>query len=333
MPIVGVDCIRGKVSMEDHIECSINERPCGIDQSVLGVITRPTIEREFMGVRYSPSSIQGCHRQYALKRDYAWHIPVDDAYPSARGTIMHGGLANLGCPAGALGVLRELRLFAPIMTRYGEQPFSGQIDQILLMRIEEGTLYVRLTDFKTKNDVPNNLIEPEKRHLYQINFYRWLVTQVLLEYLKEFDARRNPSAVLHWGDGQDVSLLHSITAVVVEELNISYMAMSKQRTFTSSRIITTRGKIRGETGEDGKWHQLHPREYEDLELAPLHMFSLSYSERLIREGIERQIEGGQELAAPLIGEDAQLMCPRCPVKEDCITLGKAQGLDMRWQER
>ncbi len=329
MSIAGVSCILGEVSMPDHLKCMLAEAPCGISPSVLEVITRPNLERE--GVVFSPSSIQGCHRQFVLKGRHEWYIPVDKAWPSARGTIFHHGMGKLPAPEGTIGVIRELRMFAAIDTEFGEQQFSGQIDEILLMRVEDDVLHVRITDWKTKSDIPHSMIEPERRHLYQINYYAWLVTEALRHYLDNWDTiERNPSSLLSLRQA-----IPEFKSVRVEEISVSYLAGNKIRTFVSSRLLSVRGKMKGESslGRDGQmhWHKYVPEEYEALELMPIHMFQLSYIEGLLRSGIEAQIKAQTEIAAPLVGDDAQLMCGGCPVRMRCIELGCNQGYDMSAQ--
>lgn len=330
MTVIGFSCVRGRVSLEEHRECMLSEAPCGFSPTVLEMMIRPTEGRE--GVQFSPSSIAGCHRQHALQADHDWYLDPEKAYSSTRGTLVHFQFRDEPAPAGTLGVVRELRMNAPIKTRYGEQHFSGQVDEILLLGVEvddmgRAVLHVSITDWKTKADVPHSLLEAEKRHVHQINQYAWLASQILKDYLNGWEGMAPKEARLRLNVD-----IPTIDQVVVDGLSVVYLSMSKQRTFTTGRLLYAKGKQRTELGSDGKYHRVDPIEHETLELVPLHEFSLSYTESIIRKGIEVQIEGQQALAAPLEGDDASRMCPSCGVRDTCIALGKAQGYDMVYQE-
>lgn len=330
MGIIGFSCVRGKISMEEHKKCMLSDAPCGFSPTLLEMMVRPQTDRE--GVKFSPSSIAGCHRQHALQMDHDWYLDPESTYRSVRGTLIHQGLAEKPAPEGTLGVVRELRMHAPITTRYGGQRFSGQVDEILLLHLErvpgEVVLHVSITDWKTKTDIPHSMIEADRRHIYQINNYAWIVTQVLADYLNNWEVMASGDARFQLTGGP----LPHIDRVVVDELRIVYVSMSKVRSFVSNRLLYAKGKQKTEIGEDGKKHIIYPVEHETLELVPLHEFSLGYTESIIRKGIEEQIEGQEALAAPLEGEDAYLMCPSCGVKDVCISLGKAQGYSMQYQE-
>lgn len=335
MAVIGFSCVRGKIPMQEHLRCMLNEAPCGYAPSLLEMMVRPTIEREREGVKFSPSSIASCHRQHALQQDHDWYLDPDKVYASVRGTLVHHGLQEEPAPAGTLGVIRELRMHAPIETSQGTQKFSGQVDEILLLSLDEAhgpigetVLHVSITDWKTKSDIPHSLVEADRRHVYQVNDYAWLVTQVLAQYINDWENMAPKEARLSLtGDP-----LPHIDQVVVDELSVAYLSMSKVRKFTSGKLLYAKGKQRMEQGTDGKMHRVDPIEHEVLELVPLHEFDLVYTASLIRKGIEEQIAGQESLAAPLSGDDAYLMCPSCGVRDVCIALGKAQGYDMQYQE-
>lgn len=319
--------------MEEHLQCMLNDAPCGFSPTLLELMVRPTIERERERVQFSPSSIAGCHRQHALQQDHDWFLDPEKVYASVRGTLVHHGLQEEPAPSGTLGVIRELRMHAPIETSAGTQRFSGQVDEILLLSLEydemgSAVLHVSITDWKTKSDIPHSLLEADRRHTYQINDYAWLTTQVLSQYINDW-AIMAPKEARFQLNGE---YLPHIDRVVVDELSVVYLSMSKVRKFTSGKLLYAKGKQRMERGSDEKMHRVDPVEYETLELVPLHEFTLAYTESIIRKGIESQIAGQESLAAPLEGEDALLMCGGCGVKDVCITLGKAQGYPMQWQE-
>jgi len=313
--------------MEEHKRCMLDKAPCGYPPTLLEQMGRPKMEREEQKVIYSPSSIGGCHRKHSLQKDHDWYVNPDSVYSTVRGNLLHAGMEKEGAPEGTLGVVRELRMHAPITTKYGEQRFSGQVDEILLRRIEGGVLYVALTDWKSKSLIAHSMGEADRRHVYQINHYKWLATQVLGDYLNNWETMAPADAKIYLN-----APLSPISRVVVEEASIVYMSMAKQRTFTSDRFLYVKGKLKGEKDSGGHWHAYKPHEYEEVELSPIILFNQGYTEGVIRAGIEEQIEGENALAAPLVDEDAKLMCPTCAVREICVTIGEAQGFDM-YQQR
>lgn len=308
MGIIGFRCVRGDISMEEHRQCMRGEAPCGFPVTFLEKMVRAREDRE--GVVFSPSSIFGCQRQHALQEGHDWYLNPDVAYYQIRGTLLHEGIAQEPAPTTELGVLRELRLFAPLETAFGVQQFSGQLDEILLHKIEGDVLHVSITDWKTKGDIAHKFTEPEERHVQQINAYNWLVSRALPEHLRKVGS-------------------YPVKGVVVDSVNIVYISMSRVRSFTSRGISYTRGRILGERGSDGRWHAYVPRRYDELELAAVPLFPLSDVEAQIRGGVEEQIRGD---APPLTGDRAKLMCGNCAVREQCIVKGIEQGYNMYLQE-
>lgn len=313
--------------MAEHKRCMLAEAPCGYSPTLLEQMTRPKLERK--GVVYSPSSLQGCHRQNSLKRGYDWYLNPDSAYQMLRGTIGHAGLAEEPAPEGSVGVIRELRLHAMVDTKFGPQQFSGQVDEILMNSVElDGTLHVSITDWKTKSEITHDLLEAEKRHVYQVNYYSWLVREALPWVLEDWVNRAPKEARMFL----NATPMPDVSSVVVDDINIQYLSMSKARRFSSVWLQTARGRIKGDYGEDGRWHQFKPREYEELELQLIKHLDHDYTAQLIKVGIESQIEGEQQLAAPLVADQAQVMCRNCSVRETCVDIGLAQGYDMKAQE-
>jgi hypothetical protein len=270
-------------------------------------------------------------------------VDVDKAYQLYRGDLFHAGLKEEPAPPGVLGVARELRMHSPIETNRGVQVFSGQADEVTLLHIEnrihlvepdERVLHVKLIDWKSKNDIPHAMLEADRRHVYQINQYRWLAEHTLLAYLQGWKEDNPPhlDARLYLNGEVDFA---SITGVVVDEVAVVYLSSNKTRTFSSETFLWSKGKMLGEStmGNDGKmhFHAFRPRQYEEIELAPLPKWQLEYTEQVIREGIEGQIDAQEHLAPPLEGDDALLMCESCPVRQACYDIGIAQGYEMRWQ--
>lgn len=352
MAIIGVHCVRGNMSMREHLDCQRDEQgpPCGIAPTILAGMLRPKSDRE--GVVFSPSSIQDCQRRHSLQKDHDWYLDVDKAYMLYRGDLFHAGLKEEPAPPGVLGVVRELRMHSPIQTSKGVQVFSGQADEVTLLRIErkpyqlapnatgggpdETILHVRVVDWKSKNDIPHTMLEAEKDHIFQINEYRLLVERELLSYLRGWreDSPAHLDARLYLNTPFDIDEL-TVSRVVVDELAIVYLTSNKTRTFHSETFLWTKGKMLGEStmGADGKmhFHAFRPRQYEEIEIAPLPKWQVEYTEQVIREGIERQIEAEEVLAPPLEGDDALRKCEFCPVRQACYDIGVAQGWDMRWQ--
>ncbi len=355
MSLKGVKCILGYVSMADHEKCMVERDgpPCGYSPTLLQLMTRTKPERA--DIKFSPSSLGNCHRRTVLGRQHDWFLDVDSAYRMIRGSVIHAGLENEPAPPGVLGVIRELKMSAPINVNGEEHTFHGTFDELTLLSVEQvrddtlypeplthmgwkNVLHVKLVDYKSKSEVLHTLVEPDEQHVYQINSYAWMVQQFLPKWL-------NWQTDLGWPncDGcMDVDTEHlfmndgvqlpNVDEVVIDELSIVYLDMKKVRTFTSKGFGYANGKMKG-TMSGGHWHRNVPTEYETLELMPIHQFTNKFIEEKIRKGIERQIESETILAAPLTGDRAELMCRSCPVLVKCVEVGKAEGHDMKEQEK
>lgn len=323
----GVRCIFGNVAMEDHLRCMVERPgpPCGIEPSILQMITRPNMERDQEAVVFSPSSLSSCHRQEALKQGNDWYLDVAQGYKMVRGSIIHAGMGEEPPYPGILGVVREKRMATPINTRYGEQIFKGKPDLVALLEIEKNIenganiLHVKIVDYKTRSEIGHDLLRVDEDYVYQINEYAWLVTQFLPGYLL-----MGGDEHLQLNEGV---FMPTIDEVVVDELSITYMDMVKTRTFTSNALLYTKGKMISDY-RNGRWVRRKPAEYDELELEPLHMFLPDYTKSLIRHRIEEQIVARTLLAPPLVGDEASLKCRSCPVRNACYLLGKQQGYDM-----
>lgn len=338
--VIGVHCIRGNISMEEHLRCQRDELgpPCGIAPTILAGMLRAKADRS--GVVFSPSSIQDCQRRHSLQQDHEWYVDVQSRYQMYRGDLFHAGLREEPAPPGTLGVVRELRMHSPIKTSRGVQMFSGQADEVTMLYIQNGTLHVKVVDWKSKNDIPHSMLEADRDHIYQINEYRLLVERELLKYLQGWmeDEPAHLDARLYLNlptDIDELLTMHGVFEVVVDEMAVVYLSSSKTRTFSSETFLWTRGKMLGEStmGADGKmhFHAFRPKQYEDIELAPLPKWQIAFTEQVIREGIERQMEAAEVLAPPLEEDDALRKCESCPVRQVCYDIGIAQGYDMRWQ--
>jgi hypothetical protein len=234
---------------------------------------------------------------------------------------------------------------APINTRYGVKTFHGKADLIVLNHIEnimgevaektvgivKRVLHTKIVDYKTVGEVGHALTSAYPKNVYQINMYAWLVEQFLAEWLNMASlGLLEPEEAEHLKLNSGVQVPH-IDEVIVDELSIQYMDMSRTRTFSSRGFLYTEGKMLGERGSDGRWHRFIPPIYEELELEPIHHFAPDYVVSLIRKGIEDQVAAEEVLAAPLTGDDARLMCSNCPVRQVCYDTGVREGYDMRDQ--
>ena len=347
----GVKCVLGYVSLDDHRKCMLNNAgpPCGISPTILEMIVRPNQERIASGVVFSPSSIASCHRQRILTRDNDWHVDVRQGYKMTRGTIIHKGLSQEPPPPSTLGVVRELRMKAPINTRYGSQVFHGQADEVVLLRIDrvgmghayaepdqltwKHVLHVKITDYKTRSEVGHDLVEPDKRHVHQVNEYAWLLKKFLPDYLNNCTGHGDPGGCVEPTEHLFLTtpVMPRIDEVVVSELSITYMDMKRPRTFTSRGFLYDQGKQLGDR-VNGRWVRRNPIEHEELELEPIPQFKNAFTESLIRKGIEEQIEADELLAPPLVGDDARYMCQNCAVRQICYDTGLKEGYTMEDQK-
>jgi hypothetical protein len=329
MAMIGVRCVRGLISMDEHERCMREETgpPCSISPTVLQLMTRHDSERD--GVVYSPSSLGNCHRRTVLSRRHSWFLDVQKTWAMTKGTIFHEGLAHEPPPAGSLGVVRELRMSAPIKMGDGTvEDFKGKPDEIVLLSLDtyeawnekddgmreitdrQTTLHVKLTDFKTKASLTPSFNEPYRENVYQINSYAYLIEQFLPDWL---NSEGTCDEHLFMADGVD---LPRIDKVIVDELSLVYMSMDTVRTFSSKGFLYAEGK----SGQQ-------------IELSPIQHFDRAFAVQKIREGIKRQQEGEVMLAPPLEADRSYIMCGSCAVRKQCIETGLEEGYNMHNQQR
>lgn len=332
MSLKGVRCVRGLISMQEHERCMTEELgpPCLIPPTILQLMTRPKPERA--GIKFSPSSLGNCHRRTVLGKQHDWFLDVKSAYRMVSGSIIHEGLAHEPAPPGTLGVVRELQMNTPINVDGEEHTFHGTFDELTLLYAEDGKVHVRLVDFKSKSDVPHSLVEPNKEHVYQINSYAWMVQRYLPGWLNGCEGYEDDGGEHCDHLFLNVTNMPRIDEVIVDELMIVYLDLSKTRIFTSKTFLYTEGKQLGDY-VDGKWKRRYPIEHEQLELAPIPHFSNSFIESKIKKGIREQLESEVVLAPPLTGSRAELMCRSCAVRSVCIEVGIAEGHDMGEQQK
>lgn len=350
MGMVGVKCSRGFIGMQDHRDCMRDPlHPCSLTEDILEMMTTVNKERVQNGVRFSPSSLMGCHRQNILAFDTEWYVDVEGvAWSQVRGNMVHALMEQGEAWDGILGTVREWRASTPIQTKHGVQMFAGKADLIVLKHIEnvniehkdaddnvignhiEHVLHIKVVDYKSKANIEhgpaNHKTDPDRieeghaqavrKHQMQVNLYAWLFAQELPSHLNGWfeDSQEH----------EDVSLnapLPHIDRVVVDEIEILYADMNKTRRFTSAGPLQTKGKRTS----------MSPLTYATLILDPIHLMRPSSVARWIQREIEAAIDAQTVLPAPLKGRAAHDNCFFCPVKEKCIEVGLKEGYDMSEQ--
>lgn len=247
---------------------------------------------------FSPSRLLSCHRQSVLVGQVDYYLDMDQSWPLVRGNMVHALMERARYP-GVLDTIRETRFTTQVPTRYGDQAFTAKPDLIVVDRIEtdwpsdEGhgqgnaqeTIHIKVVDYKSKNGIKHDLVEAAYEHQLQVNMYAFIL-------------RRELAA--HFGAPE--------CNVVVDELEIDYIDMSRHRRFTSAGWLTDRGKL-----VNRKY-----KEYETLHLAPISMWSQAQVGRFVRRRIEERIAAREELPdCEYEGTDKAWLCDYCPVKEAC----------------
>lgn len=336
MGVVGVNCIRGFIPLDEHYECMTHpDHPCAYTADILDAMLGPNKERIVNNVLYSPSSMLGCRRQKILSKDNDFFVSVDGAWVMQRGQMAHAYAETLPPPRGSLGVLREVRLKSMVKTSKGFEWFAGKMDAVVLNYLEatdDGfVLHVSIIDYKSKGEIghgpdthlTNNRLLPgqaaaQRGHQQQVNLYAWLVRNELAGWLNmrfTTDLGDNEYHKLH-----TEAAIPIVTSVVVDELIIQYLDFAKARRFSSLGPL----KARGRRMPDHKT-------YEQLELLPIFVSSHDYLTRWITRHIEMEYQAEIELPPPITGEDSKKFCYRCPVRNICYTVGREEGYEMAEQ--
>jgi CRISPR/Cas system-associated exonuclease Cas4 (RecB family) len=225
---------------------------------------------------------------------------VDAAMNMFRGTIFHAGIDATTKYPEAVEVIREIRLKTMVDTLYGPQLFTGKADVVVVKRIENGTAYCKVIDYKTKKSIEHSLVSPDRKHQMQINMYAHLVEKELPAYLTNNYIGLN---------GEKAISLASVD-VVVDEVEIVYLDMKKVRRFTSAGSLQVKGK-RTSTS---------PLLYEYITLEPISLLPSDIVEDWVRTRIEEKINAKQVLPDILEG-DAAWVCSFCSVKQVCMEIG------------
>lgn len=331
MTAIGVKCVRGKISMSDCAVCSLRaDHPCMLPADML-MVMRKSREPQPGRTEFTPSSLLECDRRTELTRDNAYYIDIESAWNMMRGTEIHDLIERNGTfpqdsektweypLGGPVAVIREKRLSAKVPTRYGMQEFTGKPDLIVVKRIEDGTAFVKISDYKTTT-IDHALTSARRSNQTQLNMYAWLCETSLA-----FDLQLYPY-ILGVGD------------VVVEELEIIYTDLKRVRRFTSANYLVDRGaSLKGNTlnhiyedmyestsPRSGKTKTVRALEYkgvmyERLELEPIDLLDHEDIEDWIIQRIEDKIEAKQELPPPLEPPN-DWVCSYCPMQKVCFEM-------------
>lgn len=290
MAQLGVYCPRGTISWEECLgSCAHNPlRPCDYTADMLNMMRRDYVDEDAEpGVEsFTPTRLLGCARQPVIQGESDYYVDVEQAYPATRGNMIHALMEKATYP-GVLTTVREHRYNQTVMTKYGPQPFSGKADLVVVRAVHDETIYVKIIDYKTTNDIGHDMVEAKQNHQLQINMYAWLVAKELPELLDLPTYR-----------------------VEVEELEIIYVSIKKKRRFTSA----------GELRRRGKRLTVKPLTYQTITLKALPLWKLSWTGRYIRSKIEERMDAEVKLPDILEGDDAWL-CNYCPIFDVCHQIG------------
>lgn len=294
MANLGVRCARGTISHADCRQCALNPlHPCQYPPDVLESM-RPENSDEPSNDSFSPSRVVGCARQHALYTGADYYIDVEKHYPLTRGHMIHALMERSAYP-GALGFVREQRLTIEVPTRFGPQQFSGKPDLIVLKAVEDGTLRVKLVDYKSISDISHQMTAAKVEHVWQVNMYAWLIEEKLAEAARL-----------------------DVEKVEVDELEIVYGSMAKMRRFTSAGWLQARGKRIPAT---------HPQEYETLALEPLDHYPHDAVGAAVVARIEERLQA-RTILPPVLEQDARWQCDYCPLKDLCYSLPLEGGVEV-----
>jgi hypothetical protein len=204
---------------------------------------------------------------------------------------------------GAVDVIREKRLYASLVTSYGAFIFSGQVDLIVIKRIEDGVAYAKIVDFKSTGEIDHELTAAKNDHQMQINVYKWLVENTV--FIQDYNG--------------------GTSAVVVDELEIVYADMKRVRRFTSiegDRI--DRGKLVRSSKRDFSpeapmytQHYASGKLHEVLELAPIRFLTNERIMRWVIRRIEAKESAKHGEMPGLIADDKRWLCYYCPTRDLC----------------
>jgi hypothetical protein len=296
---IGVICPRGKIS---HADCRVCVQdplhPCQYSPDILESMRREDLHVE--EGTYSATQLLNCDRQDVLVNQIegGYYQDVDSSWATLRGSMVHALMERQTYP-GAVEVIRERRLHTTVATSFGRIPFSGQIDLLVVKKIEDNIARVKVVDFKSTYQIDHDLVAAKDDHQMQINIYKWLVESTM--FFKQ--------------DG-------FVAPVVVDELEIVYADMRKARRFTSvqgervdkGKLIR---KLETYAGDEVLEHYSNGKLYETIHLQPIRFLSNEQIEKWVVRRIEAKERAKRGEMPGRIADDRRWLCMYCPVNKEC----------------
>lgn len=294
MAQLGVYCPRGTISWEECLgSCAHNPlRPCDYTADMLNMMRRDyeDDDAEPGSDAFTPTRLLGCARQPVITGQSDYYVDVEQAYPATRGNMIHALMEKATYPGVPL-VVREHRYETTVMTKYGPQPFSGKADLVVVNQIRNKIINIKIIDYKSIGEIGHDFTEAKQNHQLQVNMYAWLVSQQLPDLLG----------------------LHGFE-VVVDEVEIIYVAFKKKRRFTSA----------GELRRRGKRLTVRPLTYATITLKALPLWPIKATGKYIASKIEERLDAEVTLPPILEGDDAWL-CNYCPIFDVCHQIGNVDA--------
>jgi CRISPR/Cas system-associated exonuclease Cas4 (RecB family) len=301
---LGFKCVRGNIPHDECRQCALNPlHPCEFTPDLLEMMRAqvPTEDEdadlEPGNDAFSPSRVLDCDRKSVLLQDADYYANIYHDYPKTRGHMVHSLMERARYP-GALGGVREKRLYTTVETKYGLQRFTAKPDLIVLLRFDSGTtevvpgdtLHVKIVDYKSKGSIEHSLVAAQPEHQMQVAMYAWLVQRELAQLL-----------------GWEVQ-------VVVDEVEILYCDMKKTRRFTSAGPLETNGKML----------KRKPPTYAPLALDAMVLHPSERIERFVRRRIEERLVA-REVLPPVLDQEDAWRCAYCPVLDYCSKVAQERG--------
>lgn len=301
---LGFQCPKGNVLHADCKVCCLDSlHPCQLPPDILDAM-RAENDHEPSPDTFSPSRLNDCSRKTVLLMSKDYYQNIDSAYKMWRGTAIHASFEKADYPA--LYYLREVRLKAPIETKYGMKEFTGKFDLIVVTKIEDHVAYIKVVDYKSKGEISSDFTEASADHRAQVWMYGWLLTQLAPSQLF-------PSEL-------------GVEEVCIEEVEITYIGHNTARRFTSAGPLSAKGRLLTQRRlNEGMYDNLEKvqngdKTYEVLHLTPIRTVPMDVVKKWIQKKIEAKIDARTILPDILSGDDAW-KCSSCQVKNICFEIG------------
>jgi len=172
MPYVGNKCPDARnpeiVDPQTCYACACNnqDRRCNYPPFLIREIMDAKEEGE--EDRYSPTALKGCHRQYALRRRYAYAIDPGKYWVLVRGNTIHRYVES---SPPIEGHIREMRLEVPIDLGGTKVILTGVPDEYIPAQRH-------LLDYKTVKYISQYMVDvnnPKEEWASQLSCYRWML--------------------------------------------------------------------------------------------------------------------------------------------------------------